>query len=399
MQPIQRKQAKASRTGNAEERKQLQKEIKNLQDTVSKMQAEFEPDSVGDYSARIQKLNTQLENVNLTEAERNKLLKERKKLQDSIDGIQAVQEARDMDLSISPDKDNTDYDSLLERLDKHRAELLKKVRPKANINMPTFDILSGKSTDFSIDLSVDGMDDLAEVANLIEEIRKRKEKLDKETRKESIADQYGGDVVSLQKEITTLGKDFKDMGVNSSTAGEALAITGNTLQRVAGDGAAAKAGAVMAAIGQILLGYATASAQASEAGPIAWIAFAIAGAAQVATMIAQMNSYQTGGIVPRSSYTGDKVVAHVNSGEMILNTRQQARLFAIATGNLMPALPEISRNSVSPNITINANDVSGGGMLGSGKVVLEVRGRSLVGVIDNENKIAKKIGRRTVAIG
>jgi len=40
-------------------------------------------------------------------------------------------------------------------------------------------------------------------------------------------------------------------------------------------------------------------------------------------------SYATGGIVPGTSYTGDLVTANVNSGEMILNGTQQAKLYAL----------------------------------------------------------------------
>ena len=43
-------------------------------------------------------------------------------------------------------------------------------------------------------------------------------------------------------------------------------------------------------------------------------------------------SYETGGIVGGHSYTGDKLLARVNSGEMILNRRQQQQLFALANG-------------------------------------------------------------------
>jgi hypothetical protein len=41
-------------------------------------------------------------------------------------------------------------------------------------------------------------------------------------------------------------------------------------------------------------------------------------------------SFETGGIVPGTSYRGDNVIARVNSGEMILNAEQQAALFAMA---------------------------------------------------------------------
>lgn len=40
--------------------------------------------------------------------------------------------------------------------------------------------------------------------------------------------------------------------------------------------------------------------------------------------------FESGGIVGGTSFSGDKVVAHVNSGEMILNREQQTRLFDMA---------------------------------------------------------------------
>jgi hypothetical protein len=43
-------------------------------------------------------------------------------------------------------------------------------------------------------------------------------------------------------------------------------------------------------------------------------------------------AYATGGIVPGSSYSGDRVQANVNSGEMILNEQQQKKLFEVANG-------------------------------------------------------------------
>ena len=56
------------------------------------------------------------------------------------------------------------------------------------------------------------------------------------------------------------------------------------------------------------------------------------GATQAALIGAQPNPYEMGGIVPGDSYTGDNVPARVNSGEMILNRQQQARLFELANG-------------------------------------------------------------------
>lgn len=45
--------------------------------------------------------------------------------------------------------------------------------------------------------------------------------------------------------------------------------------------------------------------------------------------------YATGGIIGGSSNTGDRVLARVNSGEMVLNKNQQAELFALANGGGM----------------------------------------------------------------
>lgn len=86
---------------------------------------------------------------------------------------------------------------------------------------------------------------------------------------------------------------------------------------------------------------------AAATGPLAPIMLAVyiaemvglvmgAVAGQVSAIIQAKNilsdggNYATGGIVGGSSYQGDKVVAHVNSGEMILNRQQQTRLFDIA---------------------------------------------------------------------
>lgn len=61
----------------------------------------------------------------------------------------------------------------------------------------------------------------------------------------------------------------------------------------------------------------------------------IAGGLMKAVMAAQMAqaaglNFEQGGVVPGTSFTGDNVQANVNSGEMILNKGQQAKLFSMA---------------------------------------------------------------------
>ncbi len=98
-----------------------------------------------------------------------------------------------------------------------------------------------------------------------------------------------------------------------------------------------------------------AKAAASSAGWALWGAVAI-GAGILAAVLAFADGFATGGIVGGNSFTGDKVLTRVNSGEMILNDAQQARLFAIADGR------ENAGNggavTINQNITVqNGNDI------------------------------------------
>ena len=98
-----------------------------------------------------------------------------------------------------------------------------------------------------------------------------------------------------------------------------------------------------------------AKAAASSAGWALWGAVAI-GAGILAAVLAFADGFATGGIVGGNSFTGDKVLTRVNSGEMILNEAQQARLFAIADGR------ESAGNggsvTINQNITVqNGNDI------------------------------------------
>lgn len=381
-----------------ENRKDIQAHVNNLNDmreawrNASKA-ASFDPGSIADYNDKIQKLDAELNNVNLTEAERNRLLRERAKIQKSLDGMQAVSDAADVDMSDNSDNDSTDYEALLERLNRRRADLLKKVRPDMTTSVGALDIKTGKTEDLKFDFTVEGMNDLAEVSNLIDKIRKRKKKLDKESAKKGLMDQYGGEVVQTQQNIIGLAKSFEACGATAETVGSAIAFAGQSLQQLGGKGAAAKAAAIASSIGQLALGYAYATSQAGQQlGPWGWVAFGLAGLAQLITMVNTISGFATGGIVGGNSYTGDRVVAHVNSGEMILNAREQARLFQIATGAMQPVVSYPARTVVP---SVNTSDFAGSGMMSSGKIIFKVRGRDMVAMLANDTRIGSKIGKRT----
>ena len=165
--------------------------------------------------------------------------------------------------------------------------------------------------------------------------------------------------------LYTLMKSNADIGVKMASAfgmaGQAIGDLGSAFQ----NSGLSKAALVAAAIGNILLGFATASAEAGKKGMIYWIAATLSGLATVASVIGQLSSYSTGGIIEGNSTHGDQVLARVNAGEMILNPRQQSNLFDMLNSGISNSIPS--------------------------SVEFKIRGDVLYGVLHNFNKIHNKI--------
>ena len=101
---------------------------------------------------------------------------------------------------------------------------------------------------------------------------------------------------------------------------------------------------VTAAGAKVAASKAVATAAQVEAGALMFAAHAaipFAGAAIASSQVAIMESvlaalaipkFAGGGIVPGNSFSGDKVLSRLNSGEMVLNHSQQARLWRIVNG-------------------------------------------------------------------
>lgn len=91
-------------------------------------------------------------------------------------------------------------------------------------------------------------------------------------------------------------------------------------------------------------------ALASSPPPYSYIAAAASIAAGLANVIKIKNagSYENGGFIGGNSFTGDRLVANVNSGEAILNTTQQKNFMDMANGGgnneLLQAILDALRN-------------------------------------------------------
>lgn len=156
-----------------------------------------------------------------------------------------------------------------------------------------------------------------------------------------------GDVKGLSTDAKSVEKSFQ-------AAASAVQSVGSALQGLQDPGAKV-AGIVAQAIAQIALGFAQATAASSGAGIFGWIAAIAGGLATMTSTIAAIKtatagSYAEGGIVPGNSFSGDKLTANVNSGELILNRAQQnsiaAQLDGVSTNSERSSTPYVNGEQI-----------------------------------------------------
>lgn len=162
------------------------------------------------------------------------------------------------------------------------------------------------------------------------------------------------------------------MASDGEKIGASMVFMSQAIQQLGQDSAAAKAGLVLQAIGQIILGFAQASAQDSKLGVIGWVAAIAAGTAVMISTISQLQSFSQGGIFQGSKTVGDHNLARVNAGEMILTNTQQGNLFRI----------------------LDNNTAGLGGGVGVSSV--RVKGSDLYLALSNYSKVQSKTGRRVL---
>ena len=187
----------------------------------------------------------------------------------------------------------------------------------------------------------------------------------------------------------------------SATATETAATTSHTAATAA-DTAATITNT--AAKGGMAIANATASG-ASMPFPYNVVAIAAGVAAVVAALASISGAFANGGIVGGSSPSGDKLLARVNSGEMILNGAQQSRLFnfingvtpfadgGIVYGPTLSIMGEYAGARSNPEVIAPLNklkSIIGDGGNGGGRLEARLRGRDIVLAMANETRINRR---------
>ena len=223
---------------------------------------------------------------------------------------------------------------------------------------------------------------LTEGVNLSDEDIKKKlaELTALEQELSALEEKFGFRTVTEQG--TNTWDEFNKAMANTSTIANALFNTFKEGSEITAASILQMISTTLPAIGSLISAIgALTSAEAVEAGVAAtgkavstskhWIE-AIAAVASLGAVVAtaisaaskpNLHKFAEGGIVGGSSFTGDRVPAMVNSGEMILNKTQQARLFKIANG----------------------------GAPGDNAVTFHISGTDLVGVLNNNSRKNKLI--------
>lgn len=246
----------------------------------------------------------------------------------------------------------------------------KGVKPIRDEVKKMLDSLKGSSFEIAIDFDLD-------TATLEQLIELKKKAFDNTEQKKSIEDLNSaierfssGSIRSFLDDARALSLLFSNkQASDTDKMAASMVAMGSALTQLGEDSAAAKAGLILSAIGQIVLGFAQATAQESKLGVWGWIAAIASGIGVMATTISQIKGFSQGGIFDGNSVVGDNNIARVNSGEMILTKTQQSNLFRLLDTN------------------------TAGGNVSAGTV--RVKGSDLYIALSNYSKVKSKVGKFT----
>lgn len=232
---------------------------------------------------------------------------------------------------------------------------------EANLDRRINDILSGINPDtyFDTDYDFSGLSDAmkTEAEETVRQMDRIKSAIESFNDMMNDPDASDSQIAKAQRQIDTLLpqydklKEKADEFNNTSAKGVKWDKTMDNLKasinnvgsafsslgQITEDETFNTAGVIAQAVANLSLSFADAMKNNKSFTVWDWIATGTMGLAQLLTMIASIKSaqgYAEGGIINGHSYTGDKLLARVNSKEAILNERQQERALELMDNNV-----------------------------------------------------------------
>lgn len=295
MQQIEQMKQQAERTAGR---------LESGNSSTAKIKVEFEKGSIADIEKQIQDLQSRLRNEVLNGAEINAINKQ-------IEALTAKKEA-------------------LESLGKP-IEKLKRL--EAPLEEPVI-------------LQLDNSQCLEALQETIDKIKETGTTWDDLERLEGMGDVFDG----IGDSISNLGACFDEQTQNIfSGLGQIVSGIGSVLPRIAAL-IAAEEGEAMAS------GLAGAAKVEPYPAKVAAIVAIVAQILGVIGSIASIAKFADGGIIGGATSIGDYNIARVNAGEMILNNRQQQKLFNMLNN---PTISTTSTDNGNVTFTIHGSDLQG----------------------------------------
>jgi len=213
-----------------------------------------------------------------------------------------------------------EQDKLQKQLDKIRKENKLEIELVLNAKPMEAPGLSAGDTE--------GKNPIGDVAILNDEMQQKKIKNINEEAEAYY--KYRSELQETSVAISSIGSAFQSLGgLMGESASDWMNWAGNMTNAIS---------SVLPVMRQLVDGNSAVAISGSAASAastpfIGWIQ-AVSAVATMVGLMANLPKFEQGGIVPGGMYTGDKVLARVNSGEMILNKSQQNNLYnAINKGN------------------------------------------------------------------
>lgn len=328
-------------TPRTAEWKEVTEQIKKQKQLLS----EFSVGSISDLNSQISEIDEKLQNETLSINARIKLQTKKKDLQDAIDNISDTTTIKIVKLDYQTQNKVSSFDNAQSNIESIKKQNDLGIIDKSSADKQIADInkqlqslgLQPIKVHIETDLEkgfnsfrnnaeniMGAFDGINNVVNSVESLSN------------AVADGANGFEIFMGV-IQTVGTTLQSFSQIMTAVNTITELLGATTTTTAALDSAATAQQVANSQAKVAANSSEAISGATKSGaslPFPYnIAAIAAGVAAVVSALAMVGSFADGGIVGGNSFHGGKLVARVNSNEMILNTKQQKQLFNVLDSN------------------------------------------------------------------